>query len=137
MMFNRSPLEYYILINSDGNILWISDLQAQDNINNDKPFIAALCKNDNSIIYCKTNKEILTLYFQGRLLTKELFMINMEGPYFIESPVGINEIRFSQEFKNNYLEVLECGNLIYYAIPLGMRLENAFESVLRYWDLFY
>lgn len=137
MEFKKGQFDNNVIINSDGDILVIVENVNDDNINEERPFLCILCNNGETKIYAPTNKEVLTLYFQGRLMTKELFLIKMDQLYYIENNGVITEMEYSEEFNNSFIETIDVGNMIFYTIPRDMRIEDPFETIMRYWDLFY
>jgi len=126
-----------IILKSEGIILEMVELKEEVEDVFAKPYLCVLCNKNADKIYTKINKTVLSLYFQGRLTLKELFLINLEEPYYIKKGDKITEIKYSEKFHDDYIENIESKNMIFYAMPKGNRIENPFENIMRYWDLFY
>lgn len=139
MKFKNSTFEDSVLLYSEGEILKIVQQDDPENPQNVTPYLRVICNHGNHYIYVKTNFELMKLYFQGRLTTKELFLTRCDEPYFLQirGSDKITRHNFSDDFNEIYIETIECGNDIYYALSLHMRIENPFETVLRFWHIFY
>lgn len=141
MKFKKSPMFHNALLWAEGEILIIvePDMDDPEYPKTPTPYLRGMCNGGRDYIYTKTNYQLMKLYFQGRLTTKELFLTRRDEPYFIQS--GSKEEPkahiFSEDFHEKYIETIECGNFIYYELSKFMRMENPFEDFLRFWEIYY
>ena len=139
MKFKKSPIFHYALLWSEGEILIVVEPDERKNPQPGIPYLRGMCNQGRHYIYTKTNYQLMKLYFQGRLTTKELFLARCDEPYFLQVG-GEDEVtshNYSDEFNQTYIETIECGNFIYYTLSKFMRMENPFNEMLRFWDLYY
>jgi len=119
------------LINSEGPILKLVENVDDQEMVNERLYLRGTCLEGKYYIYTKVNDFALELFFQGRISVKELFLLRKDEDYIMEQRGGRQELVFcDEEFENNVLSTIECGNSHYYSLPQDMRLEDPFREVL-------
>ena len=128
------------LVNCEGAIL--SVVAATEEINDDTKdilYIKGKIKNE-AYIYAQTNSFALTMFFQGRISIKELFLLRDDELYVIETFESRNKkqkfIHYSEGFVCKYIDNIELGNLNFFSIPVDMRIQNPFEEVIKKIEIF-
>lgn len=76
-------------------------------------FIEGSCLFEGKELYlsCKTNADILQLFFKGRLRTKDLFLIRSDEEYYLKVDGEYTAISFDEALR--YLEGLKNGEGFY------------------------
>ena len=125
------------LVNSDGYLLRLL-YTTGPGVKNEDIFIESACKNNMQSVLCKINYETLKLYLNGRLRTKELFLVRCHEKFLVRTDNSYESKDFSSEFKANYIKELVYGNFFYYDIEASTRsyadtkeILNKFEEALR------
>jgi len=131
------------ILNSEGPILCLAERIGEFDDKNHRslfldepPYIRAECNKGKNYIYTSINKHILSLYFQGRIMAKEIFLLNMDQPFYIEEHKErtVTKHIFSEDFNDKYIETIETGDKTYHHFPIEMRLADPFEDIIRYWE---
>jgi len=132
----KSP--YVDIVNSGGPHLQIVLITKNDNKNNTKkgkPYLYAPCNKCSTKIYTPVNKEMLKLYFQSRITTKELFLINMDRPYYINENGLIKEVQNFDDIEE-CIESIQNANNFFYSLPRDMKIEEPFSDHHEFWKIF-
>jgi len=121
------------LINSDGFLLRLVErTDIQNNQNN--LYIEGRRDDEGRLtILCQINPETLLLYFNGRLRTKELFLIRCDEQYIIITHLenrkkDIQLVRYNDHVMET-LENLSCGNSYY--TDIDWRTYHDTDEVMR------
>jgi len=135
-MFNEIP-GIKNLLNSEGHILRLLYTTGPD-VKDDDIFIECASKEKKVSVLCKINYETLKLYLNGRLRTKELFLVRCHEKFLVRTDNSYESKDFSSEFKANYIKELVYGNFFYYDIEASTRsyvdtkeILSKFEEALR------
>ncbi|GAA4053338.1 hypothetical protein GCM10022388_19650 [Flavobacterium chungnamense] len=129
------------LINSEGSILELVESKDPENdLTKERLYLKAFIEPGKSI-YAKVNETTLLLFFQGRLSVKELFLLRNDEIYIIEESLNNKKKQtpfyFSENFLQDTINKIQCGNEHYYSLPKDMRIEDPFQEVMKKLELYW
>ncbi len=91
------------LLNSEGPILRIVE-KADEEPDQHNLYVEGVFRNDGSRILCKINAETLKMYLNGRLRTKELFLIRSDEKYIARNGNEYHTVRFNEDLRSRLNE---------------------------------
>ena len=100
------------ILNSEGPTLHLVRRMDSGSLENSL-YIESTCSKKPRRVLCKTTPEILALYFEGRLRTKDLFIVRSDEKYYIKRGSDYSMSSYCIAFREDYIEDLTCGNLYY------------------------
>lgn len=128
------------LIESEGPILSIVELEDENNNFNERIYLKATCLNGDRYIYTKVNFYALELFFKSRISVKELFLLRMDEFYILEKADNYaNQIEYfyDDHFKNIVIDSIECGDYYFNQIDKNMRDYDPFNDTMKFLDMMY
>lgn len=139
--FTKPNEGFPALINSEGSILeLVENKDPEDYLTNERLYLKGFIE-PGKHIYAKVNETALLLFFQGRLSVKELFLLRNDEIYIVENSSKNQKSQtpfyYSENFLNDYLNKIQCGDQHYYSLPKDMRLANPFEEVMKKLELYW
>jgi len=124
------------LLNSEGPILRILE-DSDAELDQHNLYVEGVFNNDGSRILCKISPEALRLYLNGRLRTKELFLIRSDEEYISRNHNEYIKVRFNEDLRYRLNEGLNCANYFYTEMPDGMRSSADPSEIMRIVELFW
>lgn len=139
--FKKPEESFPELINSEGSILeLVENKDPEGDLTNERLYLKGFIE-PGKYIYTKVNETALLLFFQGSISVKELFLLRNDEIYIIEnsSKKQKEQIPFyyDESFLNDYINKIQCGDQHYNLLPMGMRIENPLEEVMKKLELYW
>jgi hypothetical protein len=97
---------------------------------NEQLYIAAM-GNNYTYVYAKVNETALMMYCQGRITTKELFMLREDDLFYVQKGDDITEHNCNEQFVKKVLSNIVYADFNYYAILERHRLLNPIKDVMH------
>jgi hypothetical protein len=124
------------ILNSEGPILRLLEkTDAEPDQHN--LYVEGLLKEGDGRILCRISPETVRLYLNGRLRTKELFLVRSDEEFFTGKGNAKRSVRFGERLRERINEDLACGNYFYTDLPEGMKSHKDPSEIMRFIDLFW
>jgi hypothetical protein len=131
MKFRDLDFEVKNLLDMEGPAMkLVESVDENGDEENEQLHIAAM-GNNYTYVYAKINETALMMYCQGRITTKELFMLREDDLFYVLKGDVITEHNCNEKFVEKVLNKIVYADYTYFTIPERDRLLNPIQEVMQ------